>query len=155
MVHTVGSFGPARGRCEILHVTPFGEGIDAMFEHHRSGVAAGTVLLLSYSCCAQCQPQWLPADGLPGVNGTVYASTLWDPDGPGPEPPLLVIGGSFLYAGGSLATNVAFWNGTSWAPLGSGLGGQGISSDYSLAVFQGDLIAAGSFSLTGGSPVPG
>jgi hypothetical protein len=31
-----------------------------------------------------------------GADGTVYASTLWDPDGGGPEPERLVLGGGFL-----------------------------------------------------------
>ena len=50
---------------------------------------------------AQCEPEWLPGKGVPGVNSKVYALTLWDPDGPGPAPTRLVAGGAFKIAGRS------------------------------------------------------
>lgn len=68
-------------------------------------------------------------------------------DGTGPA---VYAAGSFAMAGGTSAANIARWNGTSWAPLGSGTNGP----VYALAVFnsgQGPrLYAAGSFNLAGG-----
>jgi hypothetical protein len=63
-------------------------------------------------------------------------------------------GGAFTTAGGSPATNIAQWNGSSWTALGSGLGGglQGTSVGvYALAMSGATLHAGGNFSTTGGS----
>ena len=61
----------------------------------------------------------------------------------------LYAGGRFTTAGGSPATNIAKWNGTSWSALGSGMGG-----DYpyvnALAVSGSDLYAGGGFTTAGG-----
>ncbi|MFA6046788.1 MAG: immunoglobulin domain-containing protein [Phycisphaerales bacterium] len=62
----------------------------------------------------------------------------------------LVVGGNFSSAGGAPAANVARWDGTAWAPLGTGLGDQ-----YGLVLAMtrmpnGDLIAGGSFNTAGG-----
>jgi hypothetical protein len=55
-----------------------------------------------------------------GLDGQVTALTTWDPDGPGPQPSLLVAGGSFRHAGGAVADYIAAWNGTQWRGLGWG-----------------------------------
>src|SRR5438552_17910823 len=96
---------------------------------------------------AQCQSQWLPGEGIPGVNGEVHAVTTWDPDGPGVQPEVLVVGGSFTVAGDILANNIATWNGTSWKAVGAGLNGD----VRALTVYNGNLIAAGNFTLSGGA----
>ncbi len=57
--------------------------------------------------------------GLSG--GGVYALTVFD-DGSGAGPKLYA-GGSFTSSGGVALNRVARWNGVTWAPLGSGLGG--------------------------------
>jgi hypothetical protein len=94
----------------------------------------------------QCEPNWKPGDGVPGLNGTVYALTKWDPDGAGPQPELLVAGGEFSIAGETFASNIAAWNGNSWQSLGSG------TDDIvlSLTVYNGQLIAGGYFATAGG-----
>lgn len=72
---------------------------------------------------AQCTVDWLPVAGLPGTNGVVRAATMWDPDGPGPATPVLVIAGEFTMAGTAVAKNIAAFDpatGT-WAALGPGL----------------------------------
>lgn len=38
---------------------------------------------------------WRPGQGVPGVHGEVYSATTRDPDGPGPSPEWLVVGGHF------------------------------------------------------------
>src|SRR2546423_8869467 len=65
---------------------------------------------------AQCDGTWLPTGaGTPGVDRTVLATINWDPDGPGPSPPLLIVGGSFAYAGHAAAARIAAWDGSAWS----------------------------------------
>jgi hypothetical protein len=85
------------------------------------------------------QGTWLPGDGFPGICGPVYATTVWDPDGIGPSPELLIAGGSFKIAGNVFASNIAAWDGISWQPLGNGM--NDIVS--ALTVYNGQLIASG------------
>src|SRR5688572_30085860 len=69
---------------------------------------------------AQC-PDWRARGTGLRVNGDVYDSTVWDPDGTGPQPPLLVVGGAFSSVGGpdGLAVrNIAAWDGSRWHSLG-------------------------------------
>ncbi|HEX8875326.1 MAG TPA: hypothetical protein VF777_01155 [Phycisphaerales bacterium] len=101
---------------------------------------------------AQCDPQWLPGDGIPGVDGTVRASILWDPDGSGPLPAQLIIGGSFQFAGSSAVSNIARWDGTTWQPLGAGADGE--VRAFTVAP-NGDLLVGGAFNSIGGPGVAG
>lgn len=58
----------------------------------------------------QCTNPWLvgPLGGATlGVAGTVEASTLWDPDGPGPSTPVVVFGGQFTIPGTTISVLVA------------------------------------------------
>ncbi len=62
----------------------------------------------------------------------------------------LIVGGTFTKAGspgpgGVAVKNIARWNGVSWSALGEGLGGIWGGGVSALAIFQGQLIAAGSF----------
>ncbi len=69
--------------------------------------------------------------------------------------PALYAGGNFAVISGVAANRVAKWNGTTWAPLGLGVG----SSVYALAGLSDgnpagpSLIAAGIFTSAGGQPV--
>lgn len=92
---------------------------------------------------------WLPGEGVPGTNGTVLATTTWDPDGPEPEPELLILGGDFTVAGDVVAHNIAAWDGSLWHPRGSGLSGGDNPRVYALTLYSGELIAGGSFSRAG------
>ncbi|MBY0111198.1 MAG: hypothetical protein K2Y21_00145 [Phycisphaerales bacterium] len=58
-----------------------------------------------------------------------------------------MVGGTFSTAGGLPAANIASWNGTAWAPLGTG-----VSSDVHAIepIANGDLIVGGAFSTAGG-----
>lgn len=98
-----------------------------------------------------CGPQWFPTFG--GVSGgaspVVNALTVWDPDASGPQPPMVVVGGTFTTAGGITVNNIARWSGSSWYPLGSGVGGT-VSALATLP--NGDLIAGGAFLTAGGAP---
>ena len=62
----------------------------------------------------------------------------------------IVAGGAFNSAGTVEASNIAQWDGSSWATLGTGMNGP----VYSLAVLSnGDLVAGGTFTAAGGVTV--
>lgn len=117
----------------------------------------GVLLGVVRASRAQCDdwravPEFARAD-------VVRASTVWDPDGAGSQPPRLVIGGRFAVAGwpnGVNAASIASWDGVSWQALGSGLVGlPQYSAVYALTVYNGQLIAGGTFTTAGGSAIPG
>jgi hypothetical protein len=60
----------------------------------------------------------------------------------------LIVGGTFLKAGGTPALYIARWNGTSWSALGTGVNGP----VRSLAVHDGYLVVGGDFTRAGGTP---
>ncbi len=107
-----------------------------------AGVAA-TVL------AAPVKYDWRPGQGVPGVDGTVEACITWDPDGAGPLPEWLVVGGQFRVAGDVVANNIAAWDGQRWHALGEGLGEGNYGWVSSLAVYNGQLVAGGEFYCSG------
>ncbi len=60
------------------------------------------------------------------------------------------MGGYFTSAGGVAANRIAKWNGTSWSPLGSGIGVTQFSSVNALTGFGPALYTGGSFATAGG-----
>src|SRR5436190_17487281 len=104
---------------------------------------------------AQCTNVWSVGAGTPGTNGSVYASTMWDPDGAGPLGPRLVIGGVFTAAGDAPVQNLAMWDpvaGT-WTDVGGGVAGVAFPPPavHSLAVLSsGALVVGGYFTSAGG-----
>lgn len=119
-----------------------------MAEFTRALVAAAAAGVCAVAHGQTCEGQWLPGYGAPGVHGTVRATTLWDPDGPGPLPEMLVIGGSFTMVDKTPARNLAMWDGNQWSEIGGGTNG----SVNVLATFQGKLYASGLFTQAGGNP---
>ena len=97
---------------------------------------------------AQCHNSWQAAPH-PGVDGTVETSVTWDPDGAGPLPPQLVIGGAFSRVDDLTCRNIAIYDLTTrtWADVG---GGTDLAVRALTALPNGDLIAAGDFSTAGG-----
>jgi hypothetical protein len=89
-----------------------------------------------------------------GTNNAVIALAVYDADGDGPQPAVLVAGGGFTQADGLPANRVAQWSGSNWSSLGSGVS----SYVYALTVFDADgagpglpvLVAGGSFEWAGG-----
>jgi RHS repeat-associated protein len=57
----------------------------------------------------------------------------------------LYVGGTFTSAGGVAVANIASWDGTNWAAVGSGLPG----TVYALGVWNGALYAGGAFTTSG------
>src|SRR5262245_47106950 len=91
---------------------------------------------------AQCATQWLPGEGVPGVDWPVHAMTMWDPDGSGPRQPVLVVGGYFGAAGTIEAASIAAYDPTTgvWSALGS----ETFVSVLALTTMpNGDLVAGG------------
>ncbi len=120
-------------------------------------VTLAPILALTSATRAQCIPQWSLGDAPAGASGTVNTSALWDPDGPGPIPERLVIGGGPLSSvNGTPAINIAMFDGQSWSPLGAGLDNDySTASVYDLAVFGSDLISTGTFTRSASTPLPG
>ena len=104
---------------------------------------------------AQCTSQWQPGFGYPGVNGFVGAMIPWDPDGAGPAPRVLVIGGRFTIAGNVAASQIALHDPVSgtWTPLGAGIQPNAPAWDQSVSALavlsNGELVAAGTFTAAG------
>ena len=73
---------------------------------------------------AFCPLAWQPGEAVPGIDGIAYAMATWDPDGVGPQPELVVVGGQFSVAGDQFANNVALYDPTlqRWSALGAGVG---------------------------------
>jgi hypothetical protein len=113
-----------------------------------------TVLLFASVSTAQpdCTPQWSSLGGVNGVDAQVAGSTVWDPDGAGPQPPLLVVVGAHQVAGSVLSPGVAAWDGTQWIALSS-QGPAGVVQ--AVTVFNGQLVVGGSFTSMDGVPASG
>jgi hypothetical protein len=85
-------------------------------------VAITSVIFLSMSSAASaqlCQPHWnttAPLVGDPGLDGPVYAMTVFD-DGTGTA---LYAAGIFPTGASSSSNGVAKWDGSTWTPIGNG-----------------------------------
>lgn len=102
---------------------------------------------LSRVAGAQCGPAWVPGNAL-GFSDEVLATAIWDPDGAGPKPELLIVGGRFTDVTGIPVSRIASYDGAVWKPLGEGVDG----AVRALTVFNGELVAAGEFLNAGGTP---
>lgn len=115
------------------------------------GTSAAAWALACGAARAQC-PGWMDiGQMLPGVAGTVYAAYSWDPDGAGPQPALLVVGGTFAIAGNEAVSNIAAWDGVRWRGVGEGFAG----TVRSLGSYRGELIAGGMLERSGETLVSG
>jgi hypothetical protein len=59
-----------------------------------------------------------------GTFADIEAMAVFDPDGPGPAPRALYVGGADLVVPGHPMCSVARWDGVSWQPVGQYLGGR-------------------------------
>ena len=106
---------------------------------------------LDSPACAQCAFVWHAQNS--GPNGFVYASASWDPDGPGPQQPWLILGGEFAMIGDLTVNHIAAWDGTEWHDLGGGVSDNVYANVYALGEYNGELIAGGTFTMAGTTPV--
>ncbi len=109
-------------------------------------VAALALVFGTGAAPAQCALDWTSGGPQRDLTGAGQCSTLWDPDGAGPLPQRLVIGGSSLAAANALGQRVVTWDGTQWEALGPGPGTSG--AVRAMVSWNGVLCAAGDF--TGG-----
>jgi len=117
----------------------------------RDRFFASVVVVLLIACArtgsAQtCQHGWASGPLFPdlrGANGPVHVLLTYDP--PGPQPPMLFVGGEFTRIGNIAANNIAAWDGTVWRPLGDGTTGP----VRSLIRFGDNLIVGGEFDEAG------
>ncbi|HRP63896.1 MAG TPA: hypothetical protein PK400_11420 [Phycisphaerales bacterium] len=129
--------GTAAMYCAII-LPPLAAPGAAAAQQSRSGSDQGGI-----AGTADCGP-WHPFGGCqPGVNSQLQALTVWRGD--------LVTGGIFGYAGGMLVAFIARWHNGGWVSFNSG-GEVGVANGqvYSLTVWNGDLIAGGTFLTAGG-----
>jgi hypothetical protein len=109
-----------------------------------------------------CTGGWVGLPGNPiGPDFDVDCMVSWDPDGSGPQTPLVVVGGwiSCLsddpWSGDCLleVNSIAAFDPLTgqWSAFGSGMDGP----VWSLGVWNGSLIAGGSFTTAGGRPAAG
>jgi hypothetical protein len=110
---------------------------------------------------------FVEAGGVPAESIAQWTGQAWKPLGAGLRPDKtsqyaevidlavlpngdIVAAGLFAFAGDVAARNIARWNGSSWFPLGSGIGG----IPRALAVLpNGHLVVAGQILSAGGVPV--
>ncbi|MFO0856599.1 MAG: hypothetical protein U0640_04485 [Phycisphaerales bacterium] len=133
------------------------------------------VALGSVAVAQQCTTGLIPMGymGVSDENGSTNTSpsartnamALWDPDGDGPQPEMLVVGGAFRSIDGVPASSIAAWNGSTWQAIGNGFpnratpGALDINLDSevtALTVHNGTLYAAGRLAFTtpaGGVPL--
>ena len=110
---------------------------------------AFTMAIAAGSLPAQCNPFWDPGFG--GAE-SVAVARLWDPDGPGPATPKLVVAGNFPAIGGIPAQDLACFDpatGT-WSDFGTAFSTPAAGVGAVLPMPNGDLIVGGAFSSIGG-----
>jgi FlgD Ig-like domain len=98
----------------------------------------------------------------PGLDGPVHALAVFDADGAGAQPAVLVAGGQFTTAGGAPASNIAAWNGAGWSALAGGITGTD-AAVRTLHVWDADgpgpgnavLVVGGRFDGAGGQAAGG
>lgn len=102
------------------------------------------VLALAAAVPAQCGTAWSPllqGEPIATPRGTVSAQTNWDPDGAGPLPTCLVVGGRFAVADAATC-HVAYHDGAAWTPMPQlPLLQPAAAKVVALTVFNGQLIA--------------
>src|SRR5262245_24880211 len=107
---------------------------------HRVALALVCSLLVAAvrPATGQCTLQWQPGDPIPTVHGDADATLVFDPDGAGPAPAVLVVGGRFG-VGNQLTTSLAAFDGSTWSALGA----PSLLQVTALANWNGQLVAAG------------
>ena len=110
-----------------------------------------TSCLAAAIAVAQCDPRWVPVQGVAGAFGygsPPSDSMLWDPDGPGPAGTQLVVVGNFACVGSSIAQGIARWDleADQWLPLGDTSALNGWVRCVA-ALPNGDLVIGGNFTF--------
>ena len=95
-------------------------------------LSAFAVALTAQTSCA---PQWAPGFGVPGASAAIHACTSWDPDGPGPATPRLVIGGDFATASTVRTNRIAQFDPATgnWSTMAGGVGGGSVGVGFGVS----------------------
>jgi hypothetical protein len=115
----------------------------------------GAWLLLAGTVAAQCNLTFQSDTATPDADAPVLASCLWDRDGAGPLPPVVVLGGTFGALGNTFARGIVQSEVVSGAtaPIGSGIGIGGTGTLRVAAVCgtaSGQLVVGGRFQSVDG-----
>lgn len=113
------------------------------------GAFAGTA-------AAQCNLVGEAILHMPDADGDVLASAVWDPDGVGPRPPVVVLGGSFRVLGDAASPGLVLYEPVSrqYSTLGTGIAAaSGTASIVAITVLpNNDVCVAGAFTSIDGVP---
>ncbi|MCU0689134.1 MAG: hypothetical protein MUE97_05275, partial [Phycisphaerales bacterium] len=92
-----------------------------------------------------CGPGWLAGEPVAGADSIVNASTLWDPDGPGPQGLKVVVAGSFSVVGDVIAPGVAVMDVATgqWSPLGRLVGASTLAAGADGSLYAGTNRVSG------------
>lgn len=97
---------------------------------------------------------WVPVGGGVGAGQSIDALAVFDEDGDGPLPSVLIAGGNFFRIGTAETPGLARWDGHTWSSIGGGLSTNG--TVRSLAVLDDGagpaLFVTGAFESAGGVP---
>jgi len=157
------------GTCTACTQETSCEGSDSKWEALGSGIDSRLTCLGEYDGKLIAGGIFNSAGGVPGTHGiAAWDGTAWSSLGGGLGGAFwgeaiamtvwngkLIVGGDFTLAGGVSAREIAAWDGSSWSALGTGMTGNGdmLTNVYGLTVFDGRLIACGSFLAAGGVTV--
>ncbi|MCC6322231.1 MAG: delta-60 repeat domain-containing protein [Phycisphaerales bacterium] len=117
-------------------------------------LAGMTLGLAADLSLADCTGNWVPGTAESNMNGSIRWLHVWDPDGAGPQEPVLVATGDFsgtASAGVADANYIASWDGANWSALGTGLSAPGYCVT-SLSASNTLVVCGTSFSQAGGNP---
>jgi hypothetical protein len=123
----------------------------------RASLCLSACFVAAHAAHAQCDERWIGGQPLTGIEGTPYTSCEWDPDGPGPAPSQLIVGGFFKFAGDRYVSSIASFDGMTWRPLGDGLSNpivrDGLALVSAAIPFQNKLVVSGWFDRSGSTPL--
>lgn len=113
--------------------------------------ALGAALVLVAACVEPkgasgvCVQDWNPYFGVPGTMDKIKAWTVWDPDGAGPSPEVIALGGDFTLAGGDWCKWITAWDGDTFTDAAPDFPLVQVSS---MTTWNGQLVAVGSNSAS-------
>lgn len=95
---------------------------------------------------AQSCGDWNAPEPVEGFDGEIRALRSWDPDGAGPRPAELLVGGRFGAVGGTMCRGLALWNGERWTDVGGSTDG----AVSAIEAYAGGVAVGGAFRSVGG-----
>jgi len=117
-------------------------------------LACVTLGAITGQAAAQCELTGTPITHTPDGDGPVVVSAAWDPDGAGPQPELVVLGGSFQVLGAAARGLVTYDPvAREYGTLGTGIAmsSSGTPTIAAILVLSNhDLVVAGTFSSIDG-----